>query len=85
MNLTTFRAELKRQARSEGSQRNLAKKLGVSPMFICDVLKGRRDPGEKLLSAMGFEREVVVHRSVKIRKSNIELQREAVAIRKAKQ
>ena len=49
-----------------GSQRNLAKKLGISPMFVCDVLKGRRDPGEKMLKAMGYERKVSIRRTVEI-------------------
>lgn len=68
MTLEDFRKFLAAEAKALGSQRNLAKKYGVSPMFICDILSGRRDPGEKLLSAMGFERKVVVLRIVGIQK-----------------
>jgi len=67
MTLDSFRKYLAQQAKDAGSQRNLAKKLKVSPMFICDVLKERRDPGEKLLSAMGFERTVIIKRQVNIK------------------
>jgi hypothetical protein len=69
MTLDSFRKHLAQEVKALGSQRNLAKKYGVSPMFICDILSGRRDPGEKLLSAMGFERTVVITRRVDIRKS----------------
>lgn len=66
MTLITFRKLLKKMALEAGSQRRLAANLGVSPMFICDVLKGRRDPGKKLLDAMGYERHVSVRRLVEI-------------------
>ena len=64
MTLTAFRRELERRVRAAGSQRNLAKQLGVSAMFLCDILKGRRDPGAKLLTAMGYERKVSIRRKV---------------------
>jgi len=66
MTLTSFRKHLAKLAEEAGSQRNLAKRLGISPMFICDVLKGRRDPGDKMLKAMGFERRVSIRRTVEI-------------------
>lgn len=53
-------------AEEAGSQRNLAKKLGVSPMFICDIIKGRREPGEKILKALGLQKNVRIIRSVRI-------------------
>jgi hypothetical protein len=70
MTLDSFRQMLLRLVKEAGSQRALAKKYGISPMFLCDILKGRRDPGEKFLSAMGYRREVVVRRDVKITKEN---------------
>ena len=70
MTLDSFREMLRRLVKEAGSQRALAKKYGISPMFLCDVLKERRDPGEKFLAAMGFKREVVVRRDVKITKEN---------------
>lgn len=67
MNVTSFRKLLKDMAEEAGSQRNLAKKLGVSPMFICDILQGRREPGGKILKAMGLQREVRIIRTVTIK------------------
>jgi transcriptional regulator with XRE-family HTH domain len=42
-----------------GSQKAAAKRLGVSEQYLCDVLKGRREPGKKLLDALGYRRVVV--------------------------
>jgi transcriptional regulator with XRE-family HTH domain len=44
---------------SAGSQEAAAKRLGVSAQYLCDVLKGRREPGKKLLDAIGYRRVVV--------------------------
>lgn len=46
-----------------GSQRELAIRLGVSAAYLGDVLHGKREPGSKLLKALGLER-VVVYRKV---------------------
>lgn len=32
--------------------------LGVSPQYLCDVYKRRREPGESILSALDMCREV---------------------------
>ena len=66
MTLESFREVLRKRCAEVGSQRNYAKKIGVSPMFVCDVLKGRRDPGDKMLKAMGFERSIQITRKVRI-------------------
>jgi hypothetical protein len=42
-----------------GSQDVSAKRLGISPQYLCDVLKGRREPGTKLLDALGYRRVVM--------------------------
>lgn len=34
----------------------LARELGVSEAYLCQVLKGRRNAGPKLLRALGLER-----------------------------
>lgn len=47
-----------------GNQKAAAKRLGVSEQYLCDVLKGRREPGKKLLNALGYRR-VVVYESVR--------------------
>ena len=59
---------LRKMADKAGSQRKLAKDIGISAMFLCDILKGRRDPGEKMLAAMGYKRRVRIVRSVIIRR-----------------
>jgi len=41
------------------SQRNLARQWEVSPSYITDLLRGLRDPGPKILQAMGLERVVL--------------------------
>lgn len=46
-------------AKRAGSQLVLAQRLGISPQYLCDVLAGRREPGGKLLKALGYRRVVV--------------------------
>lgn len=45
--------------KAAGEQRLAAKQLGVSPQYLCDVLKRRREPGSKLLKALGYRRVVI--------------------------
>ena len=47
-----------------GSQKAVAKHLGVSEMYLCDVLKYRREPGEKILKPLGYEK-VIRYRKIK--------------------
>lgn len=42
----------------ENDQKTAAKKLGVSPSYLSDVLTGRREPGKKMLNALGMKRVV---------------------------
>lgn len=42
-----------------GSQRTLAREIGVSEPYLSDVLNGRREPGAKLLEGLGYRRVVV--------------------------
>jgi len=46
---------LREMASSEGSQRALATRLGVSCQYLNDVLSGRRCIGKSLLDALGYE------------------------------
>lgn len=39
-------------------QKDCAAKLGVSPQYLNDVLCGRKEPGNKILKPLGFERVV---------------------------
>lgn len=41
-----------------GSQRALARQWEVAPAYITDLLHGLRDPGPKILDALGYERVV---------------------------
>ena len=36
----------------------LAKRIGVSPTFLCDILNGRREPSGKPVAFLGLTREV---------------------------
>ena len=56
--LTTLRREVK----AAGSQKALAERLGVSNTYLCDVLAGRRDPGDKILVPLGVEKVVTYRR-----------------------
>ena len=39
-----------------GSQANWAKAHGIAPAYVNDVLNERREPGDKILDALGIER-----------------------------
>ncbi len=60
-----IRARLRACAASAGSQRQLALKIGVSAVYLGDVLRGRRDPGPMILEWLGLERKTT---TVKTRK-----------------
>ena len=41
------------------TQRKVASELGVSEAYLSDVRKGKRNPGDKLLKALGLESRTV--------------------------
>ena len=45
-----------------GSQTAWATERGIATAYVSDVLKGRREPGAKLLDALGIERIVTYRR-----------------------
>jgi hypothetical protein len=47
---------LRKRVQEAGSHTAAAAKLGVSVGYLHDVLSARCDPGEKLLSALGYVR-----------------------------
>lgn len=47
-----------------GNQRTWAIEHGVSPQYVNDTVRGRREPGAAILKALGLER-VTVYRQVK--------------------
>jgi hypothetical protein len=42
-----------------GSQRAFADQHKISLQYVNDVLRGRRDPGQKILDALGIDRVVI--------------------------
>lgn len=49
-------------AREHGSQKALAEDLGINAAWLSDILRRRRDPGHKLLEALGFRKIVTYER-----------------------
>lgn len=49
---------IKQRANEAGSQKALAETLGVSAPYLSDVINGRREPSENLLSRLGIRRIV---------------------------
>lgn len=64
MNEQDIREHLRIAVLTAGSQKAFAARHGISPAYINDVLQGRREPGEKILAAIGFERVVTYRRKV---------------------
>jgi hypothetical protein len=64
MTYEQFKEQMKRQKKKYKTWAAWAKEIDVSTAYISDVWKGRRDPGEKLLKAMGLER-VVEYRAIR--------------------
>jgi transcriptional regulator with XRE-family HTH domain len=60
MTLDQFRDYLRAEVQRQGSQRLLAQRCGVTESFLSDVLRGRRDPGPKLLAALGLRQVVCI-------------------------
>jgi len=63
MNKTAFNAALAKFVKQAGSQTVAAKRLGVSGAYLSDVIHERREPGEKILSALGLKRVVNYERT----------------------
>ena len=50
------RVRIAQAIRTAGSQRAFAAEAGVSASFINDVIRGRRDPGDRVLAAIDLRR-----------------------------
>ena len=48
---------IRKRVRAAGTQVRVAAELGVSPVYLSDVLARRRAPGPTLLAALGYTRE----------------------------
>lgn len=57
------RAALRRIIAKEGSQAVAARRLRISPQYITDLLKNRRQPGSALLRRLGL-RKIVSYEEV---------------------
>lgn len=62
MNIDVLLYLIRLEVEAHGSQKALAKRLGVSEQYLTDVLKRRREPGEKILKPLGFKRVVTYER-----------------------
>lgn len=50
--------------RERGTNKAAAQFLGVSQQYLSDLLKGRRDPGVKILSKLGLQSRVIYETKV---------------------
>lgn len=62
--LPEVRTLLQNNADAHGQAKLYAKHIGVSPQYLNDVLRGRREPGKKILKALGLEK-VILYRAVR--------------------
>jgi len=49
---------LEAEVKQSGSQKETAKKLGVSAQYLGDVLSGKREPGKKILDALKLRKVI---------------------------
>lgn len=63
MNRMAVVAALAAYVKKAGSQHLAAEQLGISDAYLCDIKKGRREPGPKLLNALGLRRVVEYERA----------------------
>lgn len=54
---------LRAAVEAAGTQKAFAQQHDVSEQYITDVLRGRREPGAKILAALGYEK-VVSYRQI---------------------
>lgn len=59
------RRRLQQQIDLNGSQTATAQRLGVSLAYLNDVIRGKREPGEKLLTPIGIQK-VIIYQEVQV-------------------
>lgn len=59
-----FKGLINAYVESRGSLRALAQEWECSAMYLCDLRKGRRTPGPKILKALGIKKIVTRARGV---------------------
>ena len=62
MMLDNVLALLRRRCDEAGGQAAWANANGVSAAYVCDVLHGRREPGDGILRPLGLEKVVTYRR-----------------------
>lgn len=50
---------LRKRIAEVGNQKIYAERIGASSTYVSDVLKKKREPGEKILEALGLEKITV--------------------------
>ena len=58
MNKDDVNKLFKSYVETAGSQASAARQLGVSAQHVADILRGRREPGPRVLDALGIERTI---------------------------
>ncbi len=53
---------LKQELEKAGTQKAFARQCGISEQYLTDILKRRREPGEKLLKALKIKRVITYER-----------------------
>lgn len=56
-------ALLLEETRRAGSQKEWCRAHGISEQYVSDVLKGRRDVGNKVLEALGYRKVVIYEKA----------------------
>lgn len=70
VNEFAIRARLREEVNIAGSQKRWADLNGISKQYVGDVFHGRREPGEKILNALGYEKVVLYQRTDRRAPSN---------------
>lgn len=59
LNWNDVRTRLRKSVNASGGQKAWAEKHDISPQYVCDVLMGRRLPGDKITKALGLEKALL--------------------------
>lgn len=67
MTIDQVKEFLRKECAKAGGQAAWAKAHGISPSYVSDAMQSRREPGDKILDALGLVR-VVTYRKAKFEK-----------------
>lgn len=59
MSKSEILADLSLRVLKAGSVKEYAKSIGFSPSYISDVMRVKRPPSDRLLTALGYARQIV--------------------------